>query len=77
MKAFTYCFSICTCLLGIACAVGLLPLSWRYLIAALVLLAVWLTHRYARCPRCRRLSVDIRPFSKNYGSCKNCHDPQQ
>ena len=77
MKGFTYYFFICTCLLGIACAVGIVPISWRYVIVALVLIAVYLGQRQARCPRCHRLSVDIRPFSKNYGSCKDCHYPQQ
>jgi len=44
---------------------------------ALVLIAVYWGQRQARCSRCHRLSVDIRPFSKNYGSCKDCHYPQQ
>ena len=49
MRAFAFFFGIFTCLLGIGCAVFQLSMALRVLTVGLVLIAVCLMLKYAKC----------------------------
>lgn len=72
MKAFTFFFFIVTCLLGIVCAILELAMIYRVVVAIMVCIAIYLTFKYTKCPKCNEYEVNGNPFSKKYGICKKC-----
>ena len=72
MRAFAFFLVIFTCLLGIACTIFQLSMALRVLTVGLVLIAVCLMLKYAKCSVCHEYGVGLNPFSKKYRICKKC-----
>ena len=72
MRAFTWCFGVFVCLLGIICAIFELQLIFRIIVAVLAYIAVVLVLKYSKCPHCGKYGININPFSHKFGICKKC-----
>lgn len=72
MKAFTFFFFLITCLFGIVCAIFELAMVYRFLVAIMTFIAIYLTLKYTKCVKCNEYAVNVNPFSKKYGICRKC-----